>query len=142
MSILKPAFLKEPFTIVRGRYHEIDLLFYESYNKKTGTGTLRDLEAEGMSFICDFKYDLDDPSAIFTIEGPSSPQGIIVDYGKVTLILDQTNTELIISPTDNNIDFPLVRVYFELKAIDTSGRPMTAVMGICNVYQNGTRSDE
>lgn len=143
MSVLQPAFLPKPFVVVRGRYHEIDLFFYLNYNKKTQTGTMRDLETEGYSFIADFRYDADSTtSPVFTIEGPGSPSEILVDGGKVTMILDEDNTKLFEVDQSDTMNFPFRVIYFELKAIDSDGKKMAAALGTLNVYQNVTKSDD
>ena len=140
MSILTPTFLKEPFTVIRNRYHEINLYFYESFDHKTQTGVERDMSI--FDLVCDFKYDADDVNPVFTIEGPSSPASITISGGKVTLILSEEDTKLFSLSDENEADFPFRVVFFEVKGIDDQGRKQSLALGRLFVYKDITRSDD
>ena len=141
MSLIKPAFLKKPFTAVKDRSTEIDLLMYETYDRKTNTGELRDLE--GHVFVADFLYSTEDNAPIFTLSSDDSPPGIIINpEGGIKLLLDSVNTDLVLVPERKTPDFPFVPVIFELKGYDPDGNKISAVFGTVNFYYNVTRSDD
>lgn len=139
---LKLARLPQPITIVKGRKQEIPLHFYTTYDKTTGTGTYENLN--DYNFICDFRYEPEDSAEIFTIEGPASPAEItLTNDGLVTLILNPDNTDLVEITTDRELNsFPFRPIVFELKAYNTDNEPFAIAMGVINVLQNVTRSDE
>lgn len=141
--MFEPVILTKPVVLIRGRYDDLPMIFYATYNKSTNTGTLRD-DLTDYDWYCDFKYDVDDENPIFTLSSHTPDLNILVDNstGTVTMQFDPDDTNLIEIPKSTTMDMPFRIVHFELKAVDASGRPYSVMLGQMRVYQKVTTSDE
>ncbi len=134
MTELKPCFIRNPFTLVKGRTNSIVLGFYESYDQKTGTGT--GIDFTGYTFRCDFRYDIDDEDAVFSLE---SPDGVIVGDNILTLAIPQELTTSIPMPTGTNLAFPFATLVAELVAIDEDDKEFSIAFLTVKLFERVTR---